>query len=54
MCELVTEKEKEKGERNYGRKYYKQNKTKKSEIKQKIQNNVNVHRLVTGKKQKKC
>ena len=31
------------------------NKTKKkSEIKQKIQNNVKVHRLVTEKKQKKC
>ena len=31
------------------------NKTKKKcEIKQKIQNNVNVHRLVTEKKQKKC
>ena len=29
-------------------------KKKKSEIKQKIQNNANVHRLVTEKKQKKC
>ena len=26
MCELVTEKEKEKGERNYGRKYLKKKK----------------------------
>ena len=43
-----------KGRKELWKKVLKTKQKKKSEIKQKIQNNVKVHRLVTEKKQKKC